>query len=109
MKAEDTVMTTEDVLVELRKLSDDEWLKVIKSIHPYGRKLQAEISFKAGQDDKATQLLVGIPNAIAQARKNGIKEVVDWIENNNVFLVHPDNRVHFLSDWQSQLKEWGIE
>ena len=55
-----------------------------------------------------------IYDSIAEAQaeisfKAGIKEVVGWIENNNVFLVHPDNRIHFLSHWQAKLKEWGIE
>ena len=40
--------------------------------------------------------------AISLSFKAGIKEVVDWVIANALYI-HPDNKY-----WQAKLKEWGI-
>ena len=65
------------------------------------KKTQAMLNKKLEDTELATE------QARAEGKKLGIKEVVDWIENNkqhiNGFPII-DNQV-----WQVKLKEWGIE
>lgn len=60
------------------------------------------------------QAEISFPLGIEEGRKLGIKEVVDWIENNSGQIYSNDTRHYHnigisLTDWQAQLKEWGIQ
>ena len=96
MKAKDTVMSKEEILAIVDTNNKH---------HKSSVKWWVEASFKAGQESKAMELLDGIPAAIAQARRNGMKVVVDYVTLNmsNGF---PNDTI---IDWQAKLKEWGIE
>ena len=95
------------------------------------RKEQDEISFKAGYEEgmksqktPRTDLECGLADEefrkefhIARKEtdmemyKAGIKEVVEWIENNKLFALVPSPKEFIIGwqDWQAKLKEWGIE
>ena len=45
-----------------------------------------------------------VANLMLESRKAGIKEVVEWIRSNEVWI-HLESSMA----WQSKLKEWGIE
>ena len=54
-------------------------------------------------------------DAFKDGRKAGIKEVVDWLEENELFWRSVSTTKHnyyiplFLADtWQVKLKEWGL-
>lgn len=85
---------------------------------------QAEISFKAGQqesDKKWRQILM---DSINLAKLVGMREVVEWVEANNGhidrwmkngervrhYCPNCDNSVIgvYPSEWQAKLKEWEI-
>lgn len=62
-----------------------------------------QLGFKAGQESMTED----IPQAIAQARKNGIREVVEWIEKHS----RETNRTGYYplpEMWQEQQKRWGL-
>ncbi len=40
--------------------------------------------------------------------KAGMKEVVDWVENNKLFASVQEYAIYG-KDWQAKLKEWGIK
>ena len=63
---------------------------------------QAEISFKAGYQACAEKMSSVLPKKFAQAKKAGIKEVVDWIEHHGGSFAEEN-------EWEAQLKEWGIK
>lgn len=69
---------------------------------------QAEISFKAGQQDQAALDQINFDKErsafwrkISEAKQAGIKEVVEWIGDYD--KPFPNQR-----DWKDKLKEWGI-
>ncbi len=93
MNAKDRVMKKRDIKNYV--FGDKVWELLKEQLEA-----QDDISFKAGQDDKAAQLLDGIPAAIAQARKNGIREVVEFVETHQMHF-NRHNR-----EWCSKKKEW---
>jgi len=85
MKYEDTVMEQH----QRHKTDEDtinRWLKAQAEI-------TWDIAFKAGQES----------GCFAEGWANGIKEVVDWAENND-----PNNSFWKSVYWQAQKKEWGV-
>ena len=91
MKYEDTVMTFTEQSNEM---------KIAKVLPGCLVRKQAEISFKAGFKYALEGAVM--EGAFGSIKKLGIKEVVDWILENNG---QPD---HILDLWEAQLKEWGI-
>jgi len=81
MKAEDTVMNEAEIVKEASK--DSTYCQLSVDIGNWAAKKQAEISFKAG-----------------------IKEVIEWIENNAHYSVVKDGYTLDETDWQFKLKEW---
>ena len=78
---------------------------------------QAEIAFKAGQEEEYKKwikacmkagMLISKPDQLVNLHKAGIREVVDWIENNNYYIDRRDTIEINNRDWDDQLKEWGI-
>ena len=71
---------------------------------------QGEISFKVGYEEgrlygKSESLLskASIDLMVADSKKAGIQEVVEWIQN------HGGGLDGFHTEWQAKLKEWGLE
>ncbi len=100
MKAEDTELT----LDEINDIPD--WNSI--DLDPI-IKLQAEISFKAGERQGA---LKAIDHAVPEAMKAGRKEVVDWGLSN---CGNPEHPLPWLPKhqcpmcWHNQKEEWGIK
>ncbi len=74
---------------------------------------QAEISFKVGRELGYQQGLAMKPNpdgVFENGKHAGIKEVVDWIQDN--YQLDVLFRVPIFSinkeDWNNKLREWGI-
>ena len=95
MEAKDTVIKTHNpqILPEINQYQ-------IALLHQ-----QAEISFKAGQQNGLSLEMQG--DAYCSGLMQGRKEVVEWVER--ALIVHPDNRKQFIKEWQAKLKEWGID
>jgi len=80
------------------------------------REKQAEVSFKAGYDEAIKKVLALRMESrewgLKEGRKNGIREVVEWINNNHettsVWSVSLERWAISPKDWQAQLKEWGL-
>ena len=76
------------------------------------RLAQAKISFKAGEDKGCAHARqhcedVIIPQAEAEARKAGVRKVVEWIELNKF---HTDGfPCYNAQSWQAKLKEWEVK
>ena len=69
-----------------------------------GAKAQAEISFKAGEEQATED---NYYRGYALGRKAGIKEVVEWINSHcDLESCNPEDVV---KEWQAQKKEGGIE
>ena len=93
MKWEDTVLSGDrmSACYEIdanKELSGNEWGEARRAIDLEIAKAQAEASFKAG-----------------------IREVVEWVEDNKFSLRAMDNYHDFGVDrykWLAKLKEWGI-
>ena len=72
-----------------------------------------EISFKAGYDKSQGEIISKArqPEAgnyyIEAGHKAGIKEAVEWIENNKEYI-HGFPVIN-AQTWQAKLKEWGVE
>ena len=83
MKASDTVMPFSQIeAIDLKNAESN----FTDALYDVARE-QAEISFKAG-----------------------IKEVIEWIKTNNRNNPQPFRGVNISREqWQSKLKEWGIE
>lgn len=123
MNAEDTVMNDEAIRATLRSINAEMVNRIMDDtvyakVYPEDReiaKAQAEISFKAGREDRneygERRYVAGIRRgednarqAICDARQAGIKEVVEWL--NNYFMGEPWMTEDDV-EWQAQLKEWG--
>ncbi len=104
MEAKDTVMTPQ----QIKELKSKKWCSPARNYDYTVEELmvaeaQAEVSFKAGYEQAKKEDLITTNDLVADSRKAGIKEVVEWIKNHNA---QPDE---ILDDWQAQLKVWGIE
>ena len=83
----DGVVTTEMIVADSMKLVAE---------------AQAEISFKAGYEERDKWLSPDEVKRLEKARQAGIKEVVEWIHN------HGGSLDGCRQEWQVKLKEWGI-
>ena len=133
MKAEDTIMN----LKEVEALWLENWdmvnnlppsLEVWGKVQPLR---QAEISFKAGQEEeykkwteafKSAGIMITdadkVSIAIDITRREGIKEVVEWLKEEGKcrhgyfhYCSSCDNSLEVgvnEQQWQAKLKEWGI-
>ena len=109
MKAKDTVMSHDQILQEVRKWREshnkalidyDSWYDIITLA-------QAEISFKAGGDKGYAHARQHCEDVIIpQAKAEGRREVVEWLENNfePTVPMSLDYR-----KWHAKLEEWGNE
>ena len=71
---------------------------------------RCESSFNAGQDSITKLHQDEIEEFYNEGRLAGIREVVEWIENNKLFALVPSPKEFVIgwSDWQAKLKDWGI-
>lgn len=105
MEAKDTVMHLDDIDEGRMPDSYGSLRKALKK--------QAEISFKAGKQEGIRLTAV----ALDESKKAGIREVVEWIEDNAGLdapkLIDKLNTGSTFipigtEKWQAKLKEWGI-
>ncbi len=91
LTAKDTVMSDEDVKAKLLEYSDDEWIDIMRNIHPHERLWQAEvtwgIAFKEGVDKthKACDETYGemLKEAIKAERRRIMKGVGQYFKGGN--------------------------
>ena len=96
MEAEDTIMSPEQITGWL----DGNPVSTLVA-------KQAELSFKAGQDD-IMRLTHPYFQAIAKDNyKAGIRKVVEWVSR-NIYFTDNQDMPRIFSKWQAELKEWGI-
>ena len=67
---------------------------------------QAEISFNAGYDKKASECPDCTLQNFDRGVKAGIREVVEWVEN---YTENNAAAPNFYINWHKKLKEWGID
>lgn len=81
MKAEDTIMSQEQRNEATRPYIQVDRFRMQQNL----LEAQAEISFKAGYEERE---LVEVPLAdlLERSYKEGIKTVVEWIENNKEYI-----------------------
>ena len=104
-------------------LMSDEQIEAIQVTNQGGNvddlniaKAQAEVSFKAGEEQGIKTTLIAYESTcetlIQQAKKAGIKEVVEWIQEYS-HLHYGSNQEELLfmpkNNWQFKLREWGIK
>ena len=120
MRGEDTVLTDKEIANELRKFSDDEWLEIIKGMSGFQRKLQAEISYKVGEEEgynRGLSLLVKEEESMcSRARQGGRQEVVDYLWDYTEFEhkgcdddCNLQNVATIHIDWEEFKKDMGIK
>jgi len=114
MEAKDTLASIDDLLIRGIDFNKPigEWLN--KALEA-----QAEISFKAGEEEEYKKWVkafmkvgvliaeadtVGI--AIEEIKRAGTREMVEWIITR--FESYHGNPVHTV-EWETKLKEWGID
>ncbi len=85
MEAKDTVMILIDPTPTVEKFIKE----------------QAEISFKAGEQEADKKWRQILEDSVVLAKLAGRREVVEWV-NNNVLVQRG-------LAWQAKLKEWGID
>ncbi len=102
MKAEDTVMTPE--IRDSGKYWNDRYhgVRDVEAIC----KAQAKISFKAGEQLSLERQ----GQAYLEGKQEGIKEVVEWVEEHSTIMRPPYDYYRRLGTplWQAQLKDWGL-
>jgi len=105
MEAKDTILTQKQFeKAEKQGKWADDYNPILEA--------QAEISFRAGAREEARLCQL----AVQDACKAGIKEVVDWINQNHEEMIDGwagKNKLVGLDidpkDWQAKLEEWGIK
>ena len=107
----DTVMAVDDVLK-----ADGLGIKAPQSAKDYymERRIaileaQAEISFKAGQQESDKRWREILRDTVFLAKATGRREVVEWIDGHSWI---PENNIHAISiwgkEWQAKLESWPI-
>ena len=109
MKDRDTVMSKE----QRNEVYDTGSFKTVGDERLAFFEAQAEISFKIGKTAGVAESLIPAIKAIEASRKEGIREVVEWLGKQSVQAGMEgceQYRVWQLkeSEWQAKLKEWGI-
>ncbi len=100
MEAKDTVMEGRD----LCRLFINSTLSTSDSLRKVA-KAQAEISFKAGQEDVCT-----VP--VSKFIEQGMRKVVEWMARYSLTAYGNYYNIGWsisLKEWQAKLKEWGIK
>ena len=118
MEAKDTTMK----FAEMNRVYNKAWSKTMRETNPSNEakalfdateaicQAQAEISFKAGEDNARNDWNKALDIALPEAYKAGIREVVEWIGINNRITYQQPRGANIPRDiWQAKLKEWGIE
>ena len=95
MKAKDTIMSDKEITRIRVITTQDEYLcEKQAEITWHARDVEVRDSFKAGQQE-------------------GRKEVIDWINTNNIKLMEPARMGGYQNvrkeKWQAKLKEWSIK
>ena len=112
MEAKDTVMD-----IHIRQELAVGWvcnpfndtpIELIKNTILDTAQIQAEISFKAGQESVREKWNDAMDLGLREAYRAGIKEVVDWIKATRVGGYNLCLKVNW-DEWQAKLKEWHIE
>jgi hypothetical protein len=116
MEAKDTVINEDELIqcaIRCFKTFPASNFKLGKEI----ASTQAKISFKAGLDECAKTHFKpdweinakNLKSGMEEAKKAGIKEVIDWINEDS--RLQPFTQVRMINEtnWQAKLKEWGIE
>lgn len=98
MEAEESVMSEYEIDKRARQ-------QEIEQIEAYRR------GFKAGERQAKTEMnlqLTSLAELCMKHRKEGIREVVDWIEHTGF---NRDSKGLFIGwdEWQAQLEKWGID
>ena len=119
MKCEDTVMSNKKIQLLGQQYEDD---LPTYDLNHYLLLVQAEISFKAGRESILSEAKAGdisVNDLILAAKLAGIKEVVEFIMGkkpvSHTYLDRHNREKYWLEfnvdsdDWQSKLKEWGME
>lgn len=105
MKAEETVMMPEQTRKKRKELFPHGH-KDCFECEEFVRKAQAEISFKAGREQEHKAMIAVAVDEGNKAYRAGKKEVVEWINDTDILIMlSPRKR----REWQSKLKDWGIE
>jgi len=91
-------MEAKDTVIDLRGLTTGE-------VGVANR--QAEISFKAGEQESDKKWRQILKDSVTMAKLAGIKEVVEWIEAVRIGGYNLCIKVGW-DEWQAKLKEWGI-
>ena len=115
-KWEDTVLNDEEMLTcsLVSKYPFRSIVDVIRETAIHQAEKTWPIAGKAGYEQAREEMNLqstSLADLCLEHRKGGIKEVVDWIEDNKFSLVAMDNYCDFGVDnakWQAKLKEWGI-
>ncbi len=123
MEAKDTVMNDEQLEENIRKDYKDFRIKdeigYVADILIWAREAQAEISFRAGEDqgykngsidgyNEATRKAIkSCSEALQAGHKMGIKEVVEEMSYYSQALTLAE--LLETVQWQFKLKEWGID
>lgn len=108
MEAKGTVMEVPAIRELFKERPQIKTIADLNNMFRQLAKAQAEISFKAGQEEERKKHYT-IENydretfCYEKGKKAGIKEVAEWIEGHQLQLyIIP-------TVWQAKLKEWGIK
>jgi len=108
MEAKDTVMSDGQILQVLDELIASP--VIIKSPERAIAKAQAEISFKAGQEDIREEMVEAVNvaqrNSIKVGKQAGIREVMEFYSSMGFAQIDSS---YVKKKLQAKLKEWGIE
>ena len=116
MEAKDTVMKDEEIAGitqkilgdELPELNDYNW--TVSDVERAIAQAQAEISFKAGQEQSTVIAeLDAMERGYQAGKEDGIKEVVEWIETHQLIKPDKDSLTRFEPFYQigeKELRKW---
>lgn len=107
MEAKDTVMSLEQM-----KALYTRWENLPARGTPnfidYSQRHQAELSFKAGQQNSISLEMQG--DAYCSGLMQGRKEVVEWVEEQGFYsCLDPCECLTNNKEYQAKLEEWGIK
>ena len=107
MNWEDTVMSGRELLGMMGK-STSGYVRLLTVAEA-----QAEISFKAGEQESDRKWRPILKGSVAMARLAGIKEVVEFVTGylNPQFWSKDTNEPYYtikMSVWRAKLKEWEV-
>ena len=101
-------MEAKDAVINIRKSVELPEDRSLLNMLDFADKA-AELSFRAGEQESDKKWRQILKDSVALAKLAGRREVVEWIREHGYYSPWKFVAGEINLEWQTQLKEWGVD